>query len=42
MAKDLDLDSGEYSIVLVVFFITYVLCEVPSKYYSLISFFTVH
>ena len=31
MAEDLGLDSSKYSIVLVVFFIGYVLCEVPSK-----------
>jgi hypothetical protein len=31
MDVDLNLDSGRYSIVLVVFFVGYVLCEVPSK-----------
>ncbi|CZS96133.1 related to allantoate permease [Rhynchosporium graminicola] len=31
MAKDLDLDSQQYSFILVVFFIGYVLCEVPSN-----------
>lgn len=31
MADDLELDSGKYSITLVVFFIGYVLCEIPSK-----------
>ncbi|KAK7432820.1 hypothetical protein QQZ08_000683 [Neonectria magnoliae] len=31
MSEDLNLDSDKYSIVLVVFFIGYVLCEVPSK-----------
>jgi hypothetical protein len=31
MAADLNLDSGKYSITLVVFFIGYVACEVPSK-----------
>jgi MFS family permease len=31
MAKDLNLDSGRYSISLVVFFVGYVLCEVPAN-----------
>lgn len=31
MATDLNLDSSRYSICLVVFFIGYVLCEVPSN-----------
>lgn len=31
MEEDLDLDSSKYSIALVVFFIGYVLCGVPSK-----------
>ena len=31
MAKDLDIDSNEYSLALTVFFIFYVVCEVPSK-----------
>lgn len=31
MEEDLDLDSGRYSIALVVFFVGYVVCEVPSK-----------
>lgn len=31
METDLNLDSGKYSIALVVFFVGYVLCGVPSK-----------
>ena len=31
MQKDLHLSSGQYSLALIVFFITYVLFEVPSK-----------
>lgn len=31
METDLGLDSGKYSIALVVFFVGYVLCGVPSK-----------
>lgn len=31
MADDLGMDSNMYSVTLVVFFIGYVLCEVPSK-----------
>ena len=31
MAEDLDLSSDEYSIALVVFFVTYVLFEAPSN-----------
>lgn len=31
MATDLDLDSGRYSITLVVFFVGYVVFEVPYK-----------
>ncbi|GAM83037.1 hypothetical protein ANO11243_010230 [Dothideomycetidae sp. 11243] len=31
MAKDLHLDSNRYSIALVVFFVFYVVCEVPYK-----------
>lgn len=31
MEEDLGLDSGKYSIALVVFFVGYVLCGVPSK-----------
>jgi hypothetical protein len=31
MARDLKLDSQKYSFSLVVFFIGYVVCEVPSK-----------
>jgi MFS family permease len=40
MADDLGLDSGKYSITLVVFFIGYVLCEVPSKYEIPLSTFS--
>lgn len=32
MQKDLDLSSTQYSIVLVVFFVGYVVFEVPSKF----------
>lgn len=38
MATDLGLDSNRYSICLIVFFIGYVLCEVPSKYVVLASY----
>lgn len=31
MTDDLGMDSNMYSVTLVVFFIGYVLCEVPSK-----------
>lgn len=31
MEEDLEMDSGQYSICLVVFFIGYVVFEVPSK-----------
>ena len=31
MATDLDLDSNRYSVALVVFFVGYVVFEVPSK-----------
>ena len=34
METDLDLTSNQYSIALVVFFIGYVVFEVPSKYVS--------
>lgn len=32
MAEDLDLDSNKYSVTLVVFFVGYVIFEIPSKY----------
>lgn len=35
MQADLDLSSNQYSISLVVFFIGYVVFEIPSKYVSL-------
>lgn len=35
MQEDLDLTSDQYSIALVVFFIGYVVFEVPSKYVPL-------
>lgn len=31
MAEDLGMDSNQYSLALTVFFIFYVVCEVPSK-----------
>ncbi|GKZ31080.1 hypothetical protein AbraIFM66950_011139 [Aspergillus brasiliensis] len=37
MQVDLDLTSNEYSIALVVFFVGYVVFEVPSKYDSFIN-----
>lgn len=37
METDLDLSSNEYSISLVVFFIGYVVFEVPSKYVPILS-----
>lgn len=38
METDLDLTSNQYSIALVVFFIGYVVFEVPSKYVFLLLF----
>lgn len=37
LQDDLHLSSGQYSLALIVFFITYVLFEVPSKYASSLS-----
>jgi hypothetical protein len=31
MAEDLGMDSNQYSLALTVFFVFYVVCEVPSK-----------
>lgn len=42
MEDDLDLSSNEYSISLVVFFIGYVVFEVPSKYVLSHRLFTVY
>lgn len=42
MEDDLDLSSNEYSISLVVFFIGYVVFEVPSKYVLSHRRFTVY
>lgn len=35
MSEDLNLDSAKYSITLVVFFVGYVIFEIPSKYVSI-------
>lgn len=35
MSEDLDLDSAKYSVTLVVFFVGYVIFEIPSKYVSM-------
>lgn len=37
MEEDLSLSSNEYSISLVVFFVGYVVFEVPSKYVNILS-----
>lgn len=37
MEEDLSLSSNEYSISLVVFFVGYVVFEVPSKYVDILS-----